>query len=144
MMKKLLLAACAGFVLSTTAFAADQFRDVDVAYAKQVKSAKNLSEVPFFMKGESHPAVAKSLGTFTSNKRTNAFWKSKQKACSVAYLSAVISLQNRAISEGADAVVDIISVTKHNNLESAEQFRCIHGTAVANVALTGRMVKYKK
>jgi hypothetical protein len=59
------------------------------------------------MKGESHPKVARELGTFTSNRRTNAFNKSDRDACHIAFLSAVIALQERARSEGGNAVVDI-------------------------------------
>lgn len=143
-MKNVLLAFCVSLSLATTATAADKFLDVEVSHAKGQKSARNLSNVPFYMKGEAHPPVAKDLGTFSSNMRSNAFLKKKPNACSQAYLSAIISLQNRATKEGADAVIDIISITKHNNLESANQFRCIHGAAVANVALSGRMVKLKK
>jgi hypothetical protein len=45
---------------------------------------------------------------------------------------------------GADAVIDIKSITKHNDLESATSYRCAAGGVVANVALTGRVVKFEK
>ncbi len=100
-------------------------------------------DIRFFLKGQKHPGVAKQMGVFKSNRRTNAFNKSDEHACSIAFASAIISLQKRAPSLGGDAVVDIVSVTKHDNLESATDFRCNVGSFVANVALTGRVVKLK-
>lgn len=41
-----------------------------------------------------------------------------------AFMSAAIALQERAKREGGNAVVDIKSITKHNDLVSATQFRC--------------------
>ena len=93
------------------------------------------------MKGESHPKVARELGTFTSNRRTNAFNKSDRDACHIAFLSAVIALQERARSEGGNAVVDIRSITRHNDLDSATDYRCVAGAVVANVVLTGHVVE---
>ena len=87
--------------------------------------------------------VAKKMGVYKSNKRTNAFNKSDEHACSIAFTSAIISLQKRARSLGGDAVVDIVSVTKNDNLESTSDFRCNVGSFVANVALSGRVVKLK-
>ena len=40
---------------------------------------------------------------------------------------------------GGDAVVDIKSITKHNDLTSASEYRC----AAGDVVLTGRVVKLK-
>ena len=67
-----------------------------------------------------------------------------EKGCQIAFLSAIIQLQRRAEKQGGNAVVDIKSITKHNDLESATQYRCAAGTFVANVALTGRVVKLAK
>ena len=95
------------------------------------------------MAGTGHAAIAAELGIFTANRRTNSFNKSDEKACQIAFLSAVISLQSRASKMSADAVVDVTSITKERKLESAEKFRCAVGNVVANVALTGRIVKFK-
>jgi uncharacterized protein YbjQ (UPF0145 family) len=74
---------------------------------------------------------------------TNTFGKSDEAAREIAFLSAVIALQSRAESMGGNAIVDIQSITKHNDLESASEYRCAAGGVVANVALTGRVVKLK-
>jgi uncharacterized protein YbjQ (UPF0145 family) len=66
-----------------------------------------------------------------------------ETACEIAFLSAVTSLQSRAQSIGGDAIVDVKSITKHNDLTSVSEYRCAAGGVVANVVLTGRVVKLK-
>jgi uncharacterized protein YbjQ (UPF0145 family) len=125
--------------------ARDTFHDLDVEQAVEEGSGReNLRDLPFYMKGQKHPAVLKEIGDATSNRRTNAFNKSDEKACQIAFLSAIIALQAKAQDMGGDAVVEIRSITKHNDLESATQYRCVAGNVVANVALEGRVVKFKK
>ncbi len=122
--------------------ARSSFHDLPVQEAVDSELGKTrLLDVPFYMAGQSHPGVARDLGTFTSNRRTNAFLKSDEDACRVAFLSAIIALQERVRREGGDAVVDVKSITKHRDLESASQYRCVAGSVVANVALSGRVVK---
>jgi uncharacterized protein YbjQ (UPF0145 family) len=132
-------------LVAPSAVARNDLSDFDVAAAKSsaIGEAK-LLDVPFYMAGQPHPKVAKSLGTFTSNKKTNAFGKADEEACTIAFLSAVIQLQTRAKKLGGDAVVDIKSFTKNQDLESATQYRCAAGNVIANVALTGRVVKLRK
>ena len=139
----LLLAACASAAMP--AAARDTFHDLPVEEAKQSElGAEKLLDVPFYMKGQEHPAVAQDLGVFTSNRRTNAFNKSDEQACEIAFLSAVIALQERARKQGGDAVVEVRSITKHNDLESPTQYRCVAGNLIANVALEGRVVRLGK
>lgn len=138
-----LVVACVSAALP--AEARDTFHDLSVESANQSELGKEkLLDLPFYMKGQEHPEVAQDLGVFTSNRRTNAFNKSDEEACEIAFLSAVISLQERARKQGGDAVVDIRSITKHNDLESPTQYRCVAGTMIANVALEGRVVRLAK
>jgi len=97
------------------------------------------------MKGQKNPGVAQKYGEFQSNKRSNAFGKSKDIACQMAFLSAIIALQERAVREGGNAVIDIYSNTNTKNkvYESAEKFNCISGAVTANVSLKGTVVKLK-
>ena len=124
--------------------ARETFLDLPVKEAVESElGQEKLLDVPFYMAGQEHPATGRSKGVFKANRRTNAFNKADEEACNIAFLSAIISLQERARKEGGDAVVDIKSVTKHRDLESAEMFRCAAGNVVANVALTGRVVKFE-
>lgn len=130
---------------STEANARSTFHDLSVKEASESKIGKaKLLDVPFYMSGQRHAKTARDFGVFTANKRTNAFNKSDEEACAIAFLSAIISLQNRATKLGANAVVDIKSITKHNDLVSATQYRCAAGNVIANVVLTGRIVKFQK
>jgi len=124
-----------------SAHAADQMLDLAVADAKASRHASALLDVPFYMAGEKHPAVAQKLGNWPTNQRTNAFGKAKTDACYRVFISAVRVLQQRAQREGGNAVVDVVSITKDQKLESATQFRCAAGSVVANVVLTGTVVK---
>ena len=132
---------CAG----RTALARETFHDLSVGDATEsALGQERLLDVPYYMVGQQHPKVKQDMGVFTSNKRTNAFNKSDARACQIAFLSALISLQSRAQREGAEAVVDIKSITRHNDLESPSEFRCVAGNIIANVALTGRIVRFAK
>lgn len=97
--------------------------------------------VGLYFGDQSHPAVAKSLGTFTSNKKTNAFGKSDEKACQWAFLSAIVSLQERAVSMGGNAVVNIRSYYYQNDFSSATEFECGAGALMAGVTMVGDVVK---
>lgn len=131
--------------VASPASARNTFHDIGVQSAVESSLGRErLLDVPFFMAGQSHPAVKQDLGVFRSNRSTNAFGKSDEEACRIAFLSAVIALQDRARAEGGDAVVDVKSVTKHRDLESTTSFRCVAGNVVANVALSGRVVKFAK
>lgn len=99
--------------------------------------------IKFYFGDESHPDVEREIGTFVSNKKTNALNKSDDRACEWAFLSAMISLQQRAIREGGDAVVNIQSYYKKNVINSATEFECGAGVFVAGVALRGTVVKLK-
>ena len=97
--------------------------------------------IKFFFGEQEHPGVDRQLGTYTSNKKTNAFGKSDQKACKWAFLSAMISLQERAVAEGGNAVVNIHSFYKKHDFSSATEFECGAGAMVAGVTLVGEVVK---
>jgi uncharacterized protein YbjQ (UPF0145 family) len=84
--------------------------------------------------------VAKTIGEYTSNKKTNAFNKSDQEACDIAFISAAVSLQQRAKQEGGNAVVNIHSVYKNDKFESPTEYLCGAGALMAGVALRGTVV----
>jgi uncharacterized protein YbjQ (UPF0145 family) len=118
--------------------------ELSVADAKGYPEAEALLDVPFYMAGQKHRAVAEVIGEYRTNRRTNAFNKTDEHACAIAFLSAIIQLQKRAVKVGGNAVVDIRSNTKDQKFESARAFRCAVGNVVSNVALIGRAVKLEK
>jgi uncharacterized protein YbjQ (UPF0145 family) len=99
--------------------------------------------IPLYF-GKKAPSVEKKIGEWTSNKKTNATNKSDQDACEIAFVSAALSLQERAKREGGNAVVNIKSVYKNENVENDTQYLCGAGTFTAGVALRGTVVTLKK
>jgi len=97
-------------------------------------------EVQFFFGDQEHPEIESQIGTYTSNKKTNAFGKSDREACKWAFLSAMISLQQRAIAEGGNAVVNIRSNYRRNAFSSATEFECGAGAIMAGVTMVGDVV----
>jgi len=88
--------------------------------------------------------VAKTIGEWTSNKKTNAFNKTDQEACDIAFISAAVSLQDRAKREGGNAVINIHSVYKNDKFESPSEYMCGAGSTMAGVALRGTVVTLGK
>ena len=101
------------------------------------------SDIKLFWGTQKTPVVDRKMGEFTSNKKTNAANKSDQEACDLAFISAVIALQQRARKEGGNAVVNIRSVYKQEDSDSPTEFICGAGKIMAGVALRGTVVKLK-
>lgn len=127
---------------STATQARDERLRFSIAEALDTPAARErLLEVPLYWGDQEHPAVARRLGTFTANRKTNAFNKSDLEACQWAFLSAVLSLQQRALREGGNAVVNIRSVYRGVPLRSRTEFECGAGKIMAGVALEGTVVQ---
>jgi len=139
----LIAAVLALWPIAATARNTKHDYSIEFALESEIGKAK-LLDVPIYFAGQAHPAVASDLGVIKSNRRTNAFNKTDEAACEIAFLSAVIALQSRAEREGADAVIEIKSITNTDELASTTQYRCSAGNVVANVVLTGRMVRLAK
>jgi uncharacterized protein YbjQ (UPF0145 family) len=102
------------------------------------------SDIPLYFGKQRTPAVDKRMGEWTSNKKTNAFGKTDQEACEVAFISAAIALQQRARREGGNAVINIRSVYKNDDVESEREYLCGAGAVMAGVALKGTVVTLKQ
>src|SRR5262245_23002006 len=95
--------------------------------------AAKLAGVKFFFGDQAHPAVAREVGSYQSNKKTNAFGKSDKDACEWAFLSALLSFRDRALAEGGDAVVNLTGFYKKQEFSSSSHFQCGAGATVAGV-----------
>ena len=129
--------------VSSAADARDTIVRVSVEEAMTTEDAKVTLDVGvrFFFADQSYPEVVSRIGTYTANKKTNAFNKSDQEACKWAFLSSMVSLQKRALAEGGNAVVNIRSFYKKREFTSATEFECGAGAMVAGVTLVGDVVK---
>lgn len=138
--------AAMGFVSYATAAGRDDHIKLPIQGAlEKGQSYKDTvgSDIKLFWGTQKTPAIAQKMGEFTSNKKTNAANKSDQEACDLAFISAVIALQQRARKEGGNAVVNIRSVYKKEDSDSPTDYVCGAGRIMAGVALRGTVVKLK-
>lgn len=105
--------------------------------------AQRLQGVRFYFGSQAHPTIAQTFGEYQSNKKTNAFNKSDKEACEWAFLSALLSLHQRALSLGGNAVVNITGYYKKIDFTSETHFQCGAGATMAGVTLKGDVVKLK-
>lgn len=91
-----------------------------------------------------HAKVLKRHGNYITNKKTNAFGKSDQRACEWVMLSALISLQDRVKAEGGNAVINIESYYQQQPMTSRTEYECHAGAIMAGVALRGDVVTLAK
>lgn len=101
-------------------------------------------EIQFYFGKQKHSKVTRSFGKFATNKKTNAFGKSDEKACRWVLLSALISLQERAKNEGGNAIINIVSYYKKHINSSETKVECHAGAFLAGVALQGKVVRLAK
>jgi uncharacterized protein YbjQ (UPF0145 family) len=125
------------------AHARDTKHILPIAAAMATKDADEKLEgsVKFFFGQQEYPKVVTNLGTDVSNRKTNAFGKSDEKACNWAFLSAMIALEKQAKQLGANAVVNIVSYYRKVEMSSTTDFECHAGAVIAGVALKGEFVK---
>ena len=101
-------------------------------------------DIKLYWGSQKTPAVAKRIGEWTANRKTNAANKSDEEACTIAFVSAIAALQERARKEGGNAVINIKSFYKNENSESPTEYVCGAGKIMAGVSLKGTVVTIKK
>ncbi len=137
-----LLACLAG---ATAVPARESFRTYPVKEAlEKGESEQRLLDVPLYFGDQKHPKVIQNYGVFATNKKTNAFGKSDRVACDWVFLSAVLQMQQRALREGGNAIINIKSNYKNIEFVSDDEYRCGAGNIMAGVALIGTVVKIEK
>ncbi|GAB3092181.1 excinuclease ATPase subunit [Pseudomaricurvus hydrocarbonicus] len=144
MLLRLMVVALSLTVFSEASMARDDklFFSLESAMNSDLAKMKLDQEVTFSF-GEQAPAFTDKKGTFVSNKKTNAFNKSDQAACERAFISAMLSLRDRALKEGGNAVVNIHSFYNQDAYFSDTDYECHAGAVMAGVALKGTVVTVK-
>ena len=114
-----------------------------IAVALAVKDAQDKLDgsIKFYFGNQETPKILTKLGSDMSNRKTNAFGKSDEKACNWAFLSAMLALEKRAQQLGANAVVNIVSYYDRIVMSSPTEFECHAGAIIAGVVLKGDFVK---
>jgi hypothetical protein len=101
---------------------------------------KSDGAVKFFFTGQETPQVITTIGSGTTHQRARTNPSIDGKACNAAFLLALADLQKRAKQLGANAVTNIASYYKKNQLANGGDFEC-HAGAAAHVMLRGEFVK---
>ncbi len=145
MKTRLLALTLSGLMLSPLAAARDTqlFLPIEEAMNSSAAEEQLNGAVKFYFGKDSGPAVAKTMGSFVANRKTNGVGKSDEEACRWVFLSSLLALRDRALAEGGDAVVNIHSYYKKDEYFSATDYECHAGAIMAGVALKGTVVKLK-
>lgn len=138
-----ILAVTALLAVSLNATARDEHKMLPLKDALEAPAAQEKLDksIKLYFAGQPHAVVVKELGTWPTNKKTNAFGKSDVESCNWVFLTAMLTLQERAKKEGGNAVIDIKSNYKNIETASATEFMCGSGTIMSGVAFKGTVVK---
>ncbi len=139
-----LAAAILALTFSPTALSRDTKHLLPLEEAMNTPDAQQKLDgsIKFYFADEGHPQITQRIPGVATNRKTNAFMKSDEEACSWVFLSAMIALQERAQQEGADAVVNITSYYDRKEMASRDDYECHAGAIMAGVALKGDIVKF--
>lgn len=114
----------------------------DEAVAEATAAGRLDGSVKFYL--AKRPAGAQIVRSgVTTSKKTNAFNKTDEAACSWALQSALIGMEKSAKAAGANAVVDIVSNYKHVEYKDSSKYECHAGAVMAGVALKANFAKVK-
>lgn len=139
------LLALVGIGMALPAKADDNLLNISIEQALNAPEAKErLNKGILFSFGDEDAAeIQESFGEYRTSKRTRAFNRDDRDACEWVFLTAMLELQKKAESLGADAVVNIRSNWKNEQTSSPSTFVCAKGSMIAGVALIGEFVKIK-
>jgi uncharacterized protein YbjQ (UPF0145 family) len=116
---------------------------VPIAAALEARDApdKPTGSVKFFFGNQASPQILTKLESYVATPKTSAMGKSDQRACHEALLWTLVAMEKRAQQKGANAVVNIVSFYKKNEISSATEFECHVGNVIVSVVLKGDLVK---
>jgi uncharacterized protein YbjQ (UPF0145 family) len=145
-MKNRILILLSLVIISQSVLARDtkHLFSIQDALASPAYDGRLNEDIKLYFGNQGHDQISKNLGDFVTNRKTNGFGKSDQKACEWALLSALLVLQERAVAEGGNAIVNIRSFYKKNEWSSDAQYECHAGAIMAGVALKGTVVRIGK
>jgi uncharacterized protein YbjQ (UPF0145 family) len=125
------------------AYAADDIIQLDLQQALNTPDtlAHIDGSVKFYFGKSTHPAIVKHLGEAVTNKKANGFGRNSTRGCERAFLDGLIAFQQKAKALGANAVININSYYKKNEVEIDKTVECHSGLLMDGVAMKGEFVK---
>ena len=131
---------------TSSGFAHDAIENFSIKHALENPDAKEKldGKIKLSFGNWKHGAVVKSMGEFKSYKKSIGVGRANEVACQRAFLSAAISLQERAIKMGGNAVININSYYDNKETSSDATYVCGSGGLMSAVALMGSVVRTGK
>ena len=146
-MQRILMPLMVSMVLliPTLAGARETEQELSIKEAVEGEAGKErLYSIPFYFSGHNHPEVAEEVEVVSAEHSTHGAFRSDEKSCEVAFLSAIRELQAEALRKDADGIVDIVSIAFGKELDSPTNHRCVAGAFVVHVGLRGKLVNFSK
>ena len=110
-----------------------------IAIGKTSTRAQIKDDIALYFGKQKTPPVVKKLWEGDSSQTSSR--RSQQERCETAFASAIIRLQNKARTEGGNAVINI---TSGSGESSETEFTCTAGRMMSRVHLRGTVVTLKK
>jgi uncharacterized protein YbjQ (UPF0145 family) len=131
------------FSMATIAVAKDALVHFPIDNAFISLKFKNAIDpnIQLFWGDQDHPKVTTTFGEYKTSQRTNGFGKAREDACQWALASSLKELQERALKEGGNAIINIKSNIKNMETSSTTEYDCLAGSMMVNVALKGTVVR---
>ncbi|MCU1718390.1 hypothetical protein [Pseudomonas sp. 5P_3.1_Bac2] len=119
------------------------YQDFNDAVQSSIQAGFLDGSVKFYLAGQTTPSDATKIRTQYSSRKTNASNKNESDACLRSLQSALLSLQNSAKQNGANAVVNIISLNQLDAYKDPQKYQCTTGKLMSSVTLRGDLVTFK-
>ena len=131
---------------ASSVFARDEIENYSIKSALETADAREKldPQINLYFGNWKHGAVVQSIGEWKSYKKSNGVGRANEVACKRAFLSAAISLQQRAIKMGGNAVIGIKSDYDNRKTSSDITYVCGSGMLMSAVALIGTVVRTEK
>ena len=142
MQKRIATGIVLGVLICFQAIADDKGGEYPIASALggEEFGGKLNSGIRLFFGDQPYPVPKASSGEVTASGRTRAFNISEAEACESAFQEAVLSLQKKAVSQGNNAAVDIVSMADGEPYSNDGQYYCNVGLMTVVVALKATLV----
>lgn len=134
---------CVGLASPTQARDDKKFFSISDAMASPNFQEKLGNDIKFFWGKQNPGKIERTIGEYSTSKKTNGFNKSDLEACEWALLSGLIAMADRARQAGGNAVINIVSNYKHNEFSSETEYECHNGGFVTGVAIKASVAKIK-
>lgn len=99
------------------------------------------SNVAFYFANQMAPKVAQNLGDYVGNKIAKIRGESDEQWCKEAAIGALSELRDEAAKRGGNAVINIHSAWKGNQIADKTMYECHAGGTGGHVSLQGTIVK---